>query len=110
MDRKEEPVLIKETVDAIRIAESDAEKTVMTAKDNAMNMKNDIKIRAQSYREEETDKVKDKARRDMEETIKSCSEADREYNAEIDRQVIKLKEEAAERQPEAVKAVIDALF
>ena len=99
MDRKEEPVLIKETVDAIRIAESDAEKTVMTAKDNAMNMKNDIKIRAQSYREEETDKVKDKARRDME-----------EFNAEIDRQVIKLKEEAAERQPEAVKAVIDALF
>ena len=55
MDRKEEPVLIKETVDAIRIAESDAEKTEMTAKDNAMNMKNDIKIRAQSYREEETD-------------------------------------------------------
>ena len=99
--------MIKETVDAIRIAESDAEKTVMTAKDNAMNMKNDIKIRAQSYRE---DKVKDKARRDMEETIKSCSEADREFNAEIDRQVIKLKEEAAERQPEAVKAVIDALF
>ena len=46
----------------------------------------------------------------MEETIKSCSEADREFNAEIDKQVIKLKEEAAERQPEAVKAVIDALF
>lgn len=82
----------------------------MTAKDNAMNMKNDIKIRAQSYREEETDKVKDKARRDMEETIKSCSEADREFNAEIDKQVIKLKEEAAERQPEAVKAVIVHCF
>lgn len=102
--------MIKETVDAIRIAESDAEKTVMTAKDNAMNMKNDIKIRAQSYREEETNKARDKARMDMEEIIKSCNGADREFNAEIDRQVVKLKEEAAAKQLEAVEAVIDALF
>ena len=102
--------MIKETVDAVRVAEMDAEKIVATASDNASNMKQDIKVQAEQYRTDSLQKAKRQAKKDMESVVMKCNEYDREYNEKIDKKVAELKEIAAKKEEMAVKAVIDSLI
>lgn len=102
--------MIKETVDAVRIAEMDAEKIVSTANDNAADMKQEIKVKAVQYRNDLLQKAQEKAKKDMDIVVQECNEYNREYNKKIDSKVSELKNTALKREEKTVNDVIDALI
>ena len=53
--------MIKETVDAVRLAELEGDKVISTAKVNGQDMKNQIKIQGAEYRNERLKEAKKKA-------------------------------------------------
>ena len=53
--------MIKETVDAVRLAELEGDKVISTAKVNGQDMKNQIKIQGAEYRTERLKEAKEKA-------------------------------------------------
>lgn len=55
--------MIKETVDAVRLAELEGDKVISTAKVNGQDMKNQIKIQGAEYRTERLKEAKEKAER-----------------------------------------------
>ena len=55
--------MIKETVDAVRLAELEGDKVISTAKVNGQEMKNKIKIQGAEYRTERLKEAKEKAER-----------------------------------------------
>jgi N-acyl-D-aspartate/D-glutamate deacylase len=101
--------LIKETVDAVRIAELEAEKIISTANDNAANMKQQIKIKSEQYRKDFLQKVNGQTKTKKETVIQKCHEYDREFDKQIEKNTAQLREIAADREKAAVDAVIDAL-
>ena len=56
--------MIKETVDAVRLAELEGAKVISTAKVNGQDMKNQIKIQGAEYRTERLKEAKEKAEKD----------------------------------------------
>ncbi len=102
--------MIKETVDAVRVAEMEADKVVATAKDNAMDKKAQVKTKAEEYRANEMNRAKMKADSDMEQTKTKGEEYDRAYNEKIDRRVEELRAVANQKKDKAISAVIDALI
>lgn len=101
--------LIKETVDAVRRAELEAEKIISTAEDNAQGKKNQIKSEAQEYRTEALKRTKDSADRAMQDIVDKCTAYEVQTSAEIDKKAAELKSDAESRMEQAVDAVIDAL-
>ena len=53
--------MIKETVDAVRLAELEGDKVISTAKVNGQDMKNQVKIQGAEYRTERLKEAKEKA-------------------------------------------------
>ena len=55
--------MIKETVDAVRLAELEGDKVISTAKVNGQDMKNQVKIQGAEYRTERLRKPRKKQKR-----------------------------------------------
>lgn len=101
--------MIKETIDAVRLAESEAEKMIRTAEEDALNQKNQIKSQAKAYREDAFGAAQKKAEQQMNETVQKCSAYEEQTDCEIQAKTTALQDEALDRMDKAVKAVIDAL-
>ena len=56
--------MIKETVDAVRLAELEGDKVISTAKVNGQDMKNQVKIQGAEYRTERLKEAKEKAEKE----------------------------------------------
>lgn len=101
--------LIKETVDAVRVAEMEAEKQISTAKENAEGEKAQVKTKEKDYRTEQMQMAKSKADRAMNEVVKKCNEYDLNMEKQIEEKVAELKALSGKKMDAAVDAVIDAL-
>lgn len=101
--------MIKETVDAVRTAEIEADKIIATAMEKAQDMKTNIKVKGQDYKAEALSQAKEVAKSQMDQVVKECEEYDQGRNKEISEKVNALKEEAKSRENDAIKAVIEAL-
>lgn len=101
--------MIKETVDAVRVAEMEAEKQIATAKENADGEKARMKTMEADYRAEQMQMAKMKAEQAMREVVKQCSAYDLEKDKQIEDKVAELKTLSGEKESAAIEAVMDAL-
>ena len=100
--------MIKETVDAVRLAELEGDKVISTAKVNGQDMKN--KIQGAEYRNERLKEAKKKAEKEMTETVAKCEKYNEEQQKEIDLKVMQLKNKSYEKMDGTVKAIVEYLF
>ena len=107
--RKDGIDLIKETVNAVRVAEMEAEKQIATAKENAEGEKNQVKTKEADYRTEQMQAAKVKANKAMAEVVKKCNEYDLNQDKKIEEKIVELKALAGEKINMAVEAVIETL-
>ncbi|MFR3833884.1 MAG: hypothetical protein ACLTYP_01390 [Eubacterium sp.] len=101
--------MIKETIDAVRVAEMEAEKQIQVAMDNAAGKKAELDSRKAQFRKEKLMKVQEEAKRAMDEVVSECKNYDLEMDKEIQMKVMELRDLAKERTDNAIKAVIQAL-
>ena len=101
--------MIKETIDAVRVAEMEAEKQIQVAMDNAAGKKAELDSRKAQFRKEKLMKVQEEAKRAMDEVVSECNNYDFEMDKEIQMKVMELRDLAKERTDNAIKAVIQAL-
>ncbi|MFR2364684.1 MAG: hypothetical protein ACLU1S_05795 [Eubacterium sp.] len=101
--------MIKETIDAVRVAEMEAEKQIQAAMDNAAGKKAELDSRKAQFRKEKLMKVQEEAKRAMDELVSECKNYDLEMDKEIQMKVMELRDLAKERTDNAIKAVIQAL-
>lgn len=101
--------MIKETIDAVRVAEMEAEKQIQVAMDNAAGKKAELDSRKAQFRKEKLMKVQEEAKRAMDEVVSECNNYDLEMDKEIQMKVMELRDLAKERTGNAIKAVIQAL-
>jgi hypothetical protein len=102
--------LIKETVDAVRVAELEAENMVSSARDNAEGKKEALRQTEQEYKAKRMAVAKSKADKAMEELIDRCSEFEKKSNQDIEEKVAALQNNARGRYDSAVEAIIEALI
>ena len=102
--------MIKETVDAVRIAEMEAEKQIATAKENAAGEKAGIKKKEADYRAEQIQAAQTRADKAMSEVVEECKKYDLEMEKQMNEKVAELKASSEEEMEAAVEAVIDALI
>ena len=98
--------MIKETVDAVRLAELEGDKVISTAKVNGQDMKN----QGAEYRTERLKEAKEKAEKEMAETVAKCEKYNDEQQKEIDLKVMQLKNKSYEKMDGTVKAIVEYLF
>ena len=101
--------MIKETIDAVRVAEMEAEKQIQVAMDNAAGKKAELDSRKAQFRKEKLMKAQEEAKRAMDEVASECKNYDLEMDKEIQMKVMELRDLAKERTDNAIKAVIQAL-
>ena len=101
--------MIKETINAVRVAEMEAEKQIQVAMDNAAGKKAELDSRKAQFRKEKLMKVQEEAKRAMDEVVSECNNYDLEMDKEIQMKVMELRDLAKERTDNAIKAVIQAL-
>lgn len=101
--------MIKETVDAVRLAEMEAGRVISTAEGDAEIKKNQVKLQAEQYRESTLQEAKEKADSDMSDIIKKCDTYSEQVGKRIETMISDLKTVASGKMEEAVDAVIDAL-
>ena len=101
--------LIKETVDAVRMAELEASGAISIAEQNAQDAKNLVKVRAKSYREDAVKEAKRQADIEMRHLVEKCDVYELEAGKKIDQKVAELKTEATGKMKQAVDVVIEAL-
>ena len=101
--------MIKETIDAVRVAEMEAEKQIQVAMDNAAGKKAELDSRKAQFRKEKLMRVQEEAKRAMDEVVSECNNYDLEMDKEIQMKVMELRDLAKERTDNAIKAVIQAL-
>lgn len=101
--------MIKETVDAVRLAELEADKIIRTAEEDAQDRKSQIKTQAQDYRINSLNEAKDIAEKEMVSTVNKCKAYEEEAGKEIQIKISDLKTVAEKRMDAAVEAVINAL-
>lgn len=101
--------MIKETIDAVRVAEMEAEKQIQVAMDNAAGKKAELDSRKAQFRKEKLMKVQEEAKRAMDEVVSECNNYDLEMDKEIQMKVMELRDLAKERTDNAIKAIIQAL-
>ena len=102
--------MIKETVDAVRIAEMEAEKQIATAKENAAGEKAGIKKKEADYRAEQIQAAQTRADKAMSEVVEECKKYDLEMEKQMNEKVAELKASSEEKMEAAVEAVIDDLI
>lgn len=102
--------MIKETVDAVRIAEMEAEKQIATAKENAAGEKAGIKKKEADYRAEQIQAAQTRADKAMSEVVEECKKYDLEMEKQMNEKVAELKASSGDKMEAAVEAVIDALI
>lgn len=102
--------MIKETVDAVRIAEMEAEKQIATAKENAAGEKAGIKRKEADYRAEQIQAAQARADKAMSEVVEECKKYDLEMEKQMNEKVAELKASSGNQMEVAVQAVIDALI
>lgn len=102
--------MIKETVDAVRLAELEGDKVINTAKVNSQDMKNQIKIQGAEYRAERLKEAREKAEKEMVDTIARCEKYNQEKQNEIEQKVMQLKNKSYEKMDDTVKAIVEYLF
>ena len=100
--------MIKETIDAVRVAEMEAEKQIQVAKDNAAGRKAELDSMKAQLRKEKLTKAQEEAKKAME-VVSECRNYDLEMDKEIQMKVMELRDLAKERKDNAIKAVIQAL-
>lgn len=101
--------MIKETVDAIRLAEKEAQEIIDTAKSNANDKKIRIKQEAEAYREGTINSAQAQAKEQMQDTIRKCEEYNDLKTKEVEEKIEELKSKALKSFDKAVDAVISAL-
>lgn len=101
--------MIKETVDAVRLAEQEAEKVVDKARDNAQYKKNQVKLEAEAYREEALKLARETAECEMQSMSDKCKKYEEEYNKNVDKKIAELNKQTESNMEAAVNAVIKAL-
>lgn len=101
--------MIKETIDAVRVAEMEAEKQIQVAKDNAAGRKAELDSMKAQLRKEKLTKAQEEAKKAMDEVVSECKNYDLEMDKEIQMKVMELRDLAKERKDDAIKAVIQAL-
>lgn len=101
--------MIKETIDAVRVAEMEAEKQIQVAMDNAAGKKAELDSRKAKFRKEKLMKAQEEAKKAMDEVVSECKNYDLEMDKEIQMKVMELRDLAKERTDNAIKAVIQAL-
>ena len=100
--------MIKETVDAVRLAELEAERTVDTVRENAEDRKSRTKSQAEKYRIQELQKARVKAEKEMDNVIRRCDEYNSQKLKEVEEKTEKLRAKSLENFDGAVDAVINA--
>lgn len=98
--------MIKETVDAVRLAELNGEKTINTATMNSQGMKKDIVAKGEEYRNNALAFAKEKAEKEMLDMIKKCMEYESQKQNEISKEVMDLKNSAYEK----IECTIDEII
>ena len=101
--------MIKETIDAVRVAEMEAEKQIQVAMANAAGKKAELDSRKAQFRKEKLMKAQEEAKRAMDEVVSECKNYDLEMDKEIQMKVLELRDLAKQRTDNAIKAVIQAL-
>ncbi len=101
--------MIKETVDAVRVAEMEAERQISVAKENAEGEKAQIKNKEADYRTEQMQMAKAEADREMNQVVKKCKEYDLKMEKQIEEKVAELKALSDKKMDAAVEAAIHAL-
>lgn len=101
--------LIKETVDAVRLAEKEAQDIIDTAVANANGKKVQMRQKAEAYREEALKSAQIEAEKQMQSTIHKCEEYNNSKAKDVEEKVEILKSGAAKNVDKAVDAVISAL-
>lgn len=101
--------MIKETVDAVRVAELEAEKIINTAKENGQDNRNQVKSRAEEYRTKALKEAQEKAEQEMQIVVNQCESYEDQCKKNVELKTADLKRVAESRAEKAVKAVIDAL-
>ncbi|MCI9127685.1 MAG: hypothetical protein HFG28_10955 [Eubacterium sp.] len=102
--------MIKETVDAVRVAEMEADRQIATAKENAEGEKAQVKVKESAYREKLMREAKAQADKAMNEVVKKCNEYDLVKEKQIEKEVAELKAQSDQKINVAVDAVIDSLI
>ena len=97
--------MIKETVDAVRVAEMEAERQISVAKENAEGEKAQIKNKEADYRTEQMQMAKAEA----DQVVKKCKEYDLKMEKQIEEKVAELKALSDKKMDAAVEAAIHAL-
>lgn len=98
--------MIKETVDAVRLAELNSEKIINTATMNSQGMKKDIVTKGEEYRNNAMALAKEKVEKEMAEMIKKCMEYESQKQDEISKEVMDLKNSAYEKIEYTVDEII----
>ncbi len=101
--------MIQNTIDAIKDAETAAEKKVEAAKREASKMKTEVKEEADLFRNAQFQKAEEDSARAMDETVSQCREKTRQTKQRIAAEVAEINKEAAEKMEGAVEAVIRSL-
>lgn len=101
--------MIKETVDAVRLAEIEADKVITSAQESAQDKKNNIKLQAEEYRAKVLKEAEQKAAYEMEKTIDKCNEYNENVHKDVEVKVTELNKAASDKMEEAADAVIRAL-
>ena len=68
--------MIKETIDAVRVAEMEAEKQIQVAKDNAAGRKAELDSMKAQLRKEKLTKAQEEAKKAMDEVVSECRDYD----------------------------------
>ena len=83
--------MIKETIDAVRVAEMEAEKQIQVAKDNAAGRKAELDSMKAQLRKEKLTKAQEEAKKAMDEVVSECRNYDLEMDKEIQMKVRNLE-------------------
>lgn len=101
--------LIKETVDAVRVAEMESDKIISTAQENARDKKARVISESEKYRADALHKAEETAEKQMQEMLSKCNDYNKQKSEEIEKKAEILKAGALKNFDKTVDAVINAL-
>ncbi len=99
--------MIKETVDAIRLAELNGEKIINTATMNSQGMKRDVVAKGEEYRNNAMNLAKKNAEKEMADLIEKCNLYENQKKKEIEIEVLALEKNAYEKMESTIDAIIN---
>ena len=102
--------MIKETIETVRSAETQAGDLVEKAKFKAQDIKAGAKEKAAKYRAGELERAAQEAEKEMEKTVLKCREYTEDVNRKVESKVAGILSEAEKKEEQAADAVINALI